>query len=369
MTARKWCAISFCLSLMALVGVGRSWAAGSETQQWENLKAKMSVEGWTQVAEGIFERQMGPTKVERIGYGRQGIARTLRDLNSRLAALNVRYENEPTEDLAGKIEELSGLISRIQQDFQQVPTRLTSAVAAVSGASCTNICYSATADAYPLTATQGVGALAEAKFNSTCGYSGEVYAEVTVKATLNGVLKDMTEQSNPPLSGTSVTATAGEDALGGTSAAVPCFSSAYASVTSTALGISYSTSDTNSSCPAVPQNPTATISGSFSQSFTSTTCRNVTWNASASGGVSPYTYQWKVNGLNVGTGSSYTRNVCYSHSDFTLSLTATGANSLSGSTSRTIDVIYSPNNPDPCTLASSLNVAYPPADPQPCELY
>ena len=334
MIDRKCWTAAICLGLMTLLGGHRLAAAGPVKKQADELKAKMEAEGWTPISDSVFERRLGPNKVEHLGFGREGLAWTINELTRQLESLMLEYESYPSEDLDKAIDDLSVKISNAKREMSDAPDGITSMTEAVAGASCSDICYSATADAYPLTSTQGVGAVAQAKFNSACGYSGDTYAYAYARATQGTVTTTKTQED--PRTGTNVTSSASASWNGG----LDCFSEAYASVLSSALGISYSTSDTNYSCPASP--PSVTMSGPSSANFSTATCSTLTWSASASGGTTPYSYNWYYNGTQVGTGTSYSRSVCYNHADFTIQATVTDSSSpvQSTSASRAVDVTY-----------------------------
>lgn len=338
MTKRKCWPAALCLGLMTLLGAHSLQAASTEREQWLELKTKMEAEGWEQVADSVFERQRGDNKVEHIGYGPKGLAWTIRELKRQLDVLRQEYQNYPSEDLAKVIDELSLKISGARRELRNMPEGMSNVTEFVAGASCSNICYGATADAYHLTNTAGVGAVADAKFNSTCGYSGDTYAYAYARATLNGTTTTVTQSD--PHSGTSVTSYAAAVVNGGSVSGTTCYSTANSYAQSTALGISYSTSDTNDSyCPVPPTPPVSvTIYGTTYEQFSNYNCRSRTWTSSVSGGVSPFTYQWKRDGFVVGSGSSYTGSVCGGDWGFTLELTVTGSNSVSGSDTHYVDV-------------------------------
>lgn len=325
MSRKPWVA-AFCLGAVTLLGGDRLVA--TDSAQLEQLKSKMTKEGWTEVAEGVFERQLGPNKVERIGYGRAGHLWNLADLDRRLERLRHEQELYPSAQLAQIIEELSERIETSKLELRELDfesgKELSNAVEAVTGGSCSSICYSATADAYPLTATQGVGAVANASFNSACGYSGETYAYAYARATV-GTTTSTSSQSDPD-TGTSITSSATATANGGSITGTPCYSEASSYAESTALGISYSTSDTNSSCPLVC---TATISGPTDiYLFKEHICENRTWTVALSGsGCTASSYQWKYNGTVVvsATGSSFTHAVCAPDASAGLEVTVNGA--------------------------------------------
>lgn len=335
MIDRKCWTAAICLGLMTLLGGHRLAAAGPVKKQSDELKAKMVAEGWTPISDSVFERRLGPNKVEHLGFGREGLAWTINELTRQLESMMIEHESYPSEDLDKAIDDLSVKIANAKREMSDAPEGITSMTEAVAGASCSDICYSATADAYPLTSTQGVGAVAQAKFNSACGYSGDTYAYAYARATQGTVTTTKTQED--PRTGTNVTSSASASWNGG----LDCFSEAYASVSSSALGISYSTSDTNYSCP--PPELIVTMSGPSSANFSTATCSTLTWSASASGGTTPYSYNWYYNGTLVGTGASYSRSVCYNHADFTIQATVTDSSSpvQSKSVTRAVDVSFS----------------------------
>jgi hypothetical protein len=306
---------------MTLLGGSRLWAADSKKQAVDEVRTRMKAEGWTEIVDGVFERKLGPNKVEHMGYGRTGLAWIVGEQTQRLENLMREYESYPSDDLAKTIDNLSVSISRMKGQLKDMPDGISSMTANVTGGSCTSICYKATADAYPLTSSQGVGAVADSSFSSTCGYSGDTTAYAYARATLNGTTTIITQTD--PHTGTSVTSHAAASVNGGSITGTPCYSEASASATSTALGISYSTSDTNSSCPA--QNCSVSISGTTYEYFSTATCRSRTWTASASNCGTP-TYQWYKNGVAISgaTSSTYTQNVCYNTASFTLKVLVNG---------------------------------------------
>ncbi len=309
-----------CFGVALFLGGGRELlAAEGDKLQWSLLQGKMKAEGWKQIGEGVFERQLGPGKVERLGYGKEGLAWTIGELRRQMGDLEKEYQAFPSEQLAKVIEDLGVKIAGAQRELKNMPRLMSPFSAAVAGASCANICYSATADAYALTSTQGVAATATAKFNSTCGYSGDTYAYAYARATL-GTTTTTVSQADPK-TGVNVTSSATASVNGGSVSGYPCLSNANSSAISSALGISYSTSASNSSCP-VPS-LSVTILGPTYEYFYALGCRSRTWTASIAGGTAPYTYQWKYNGTVVGTASSYTRSICPYSASFTLDLKVT----------------------------------------------
>lgn len=313
------------------------------TLEKTELQVQMESQGWSQVGSNVFERQLGDGKVEHLGYGAEGLAWTINDLQRHLERLLIEFELYPTIELAETIEGLSAAIARSYQELRtrsrEEASGLTAAPLSLDGASCNGVCYSATADAYPQTSQQGVTATAMAKLTNPCGYSGTTYAYAYARATAGTTLTEVTQQD--PKSGSNITSNAVASVAGG-SGALSCLSSAAALVESSALGFSYSTSHLNDGYCPPPPNPIPLITGTSYEYFTNLTCRSRTWTATATSGVAPYTFQWKVNGVLVATGASYTRSICPANGSFTLALTATGANALAGTTSRTVVVDYEP---------------------------
>src|ERR1700704_2408939 len=108
MFSRKYWASAICLGLMVLIGGSRLWAATTpERQQADEIKAKMKAEGWKQISEGVFERQLGPNKVEHLGYGREGLTWTIGEMNQRIERRRKENEAYPSEKLTKTIDELT----------------------------------------------------------------------------------------------------------------------------------------------------------------------------------------------------------------------------------------------------------------------
>lgn len=335
MRNRTWTAavIAAICSIFALTfALPAAFAADIPTAKgWDAFKAQKVKEGWQEIATGVLERKLGSGKVEHLGVGREGLAFNLTSMMQQLDNLKAEYASYPSEQLARTIDELALAIATARIELPGVPLLAQADFSRIAGPSCSSICYSATADAYPLTATQGVGAVASASFNSTCGYTGNTYAYAYARATL-GTTTTIVSQADPK-SGAAINSSASATVNGGSTPTTPCYSEANSYAQSSTLGISYSTSDTNSTCPA-PINPTVTILGSTYEYFSGTGCRNVTWTSSVSP-TGSYSYQWTYNGTPVGTASSYTRSVCSGNYTFTLGLTASNGTG-SGSDTHTV---------------------------------
>lgn len=343
----KTCLSAGLVLSLASLGIVPSPARAGEDEkaspEWTALVERMESEGWRLVATRVFERPLTGTKVEHLGYGAEGLAWTIGKLSQQRDRLVAESAKFPSKELSAAIEGLSATIRRAVDELATMSGTAGFDELFYTGASCDPICYGATADAYEQTAQQGVGATASARFTNSCGYSGDTYAYAYARATAGTTTSTITQQD--PRTGSSVNSSASASVAGGSISGTPCYSEASAYAQSSTLGISYSTSDVNNGyCPVPANPPSCSINGTSYEYFLNATCRNRTWTASASGGVTPYTYQWKVNGSVVGTGSSYTQSICYYSSGFNLDLVVTGANGLSCTSSRYVYVEYDPGS-------------------------
>jgi hypothetical protein len=307
-----WTAV---LCLIGILGAQHLSAASPEKETWKEIKAQLRAEGWKQISEKVFERQRTDTKVEHLAYGREGLEWSIGELKGRLRSLREEYERHPSEKLAKVIDGLTNRIENAREKLR-VTAEGKSSLSEATTVGCSR-CYSATVDAYPLTGSQGVGAVADAKFSSDCGNVGDTYAYAYARGTVNGTTTLKSQED--PRSGANVTSHAAATMSG----TVDCYSEAFASVQSSALNIFYSTTQNNYSCPAAPALLSVTISGSTNEYFATTACRSRTWTAVVSGGSSPYSYQWYVNGSAVGTASTYTRSICRTTPSFQLRVVVT----------------------------------------------
>lgn len=343
--SRIWTA-ALCLGVMTLLAGRPSQAADPVRQKVDEVKAKMKAEGWKEISDNVYERQLGPNKVEHLGYGRDGLAWTIGEMNRKIVSLNKEYASHPSEKLAQIIADLTIESARTRRALfnldRSTPEGISSMSAAVAGASCSSICYGATANAYPLTSPQqGVAAVADAKFNSTCGYSGDTFAYAYARATLNGTTSTITQSD--PHSGTSVTSYAAASVNGGSVSGIACYSEASSYAQSSGLGISYSTSANNSLCDPPPvQTCSVTISGTSYEYFSGPGCRSRTFTATPSGCAAPVSYSWKIGSTVVGSGSTYTKSICPHTASFTLSVGATPSGGTTVFDTHDVFVEYEP---------------------------
>jgi hypothetical protein len=333
MKMKRMLIAALCFGALTLAGGGRLAAADkAQATADQELRAKMAAQGWKEITLGVFERQLGPNKAEHLGYGREGLVWTIEELNRQHDALQKEYQRYPSEELHKVLDELGVKIAAARRELRNTKSLGSKLDAYSTGCS---ICYGATADAYPLTgaSNQGVGAVADANFSSTCGSSGDTYAYAYARATLNGTTT--THTVSDPHTGTSVTSHAAASVNGASN----CSSSANSYAQSTALGISYTTSTSNSSCPI----PVA-VSGPSTASIGGTSCQTLTWTTTVTGGVPPLTYAWTVDGVASGTSSSVSKTYCGNGTNHTqtvnFAVTVTDSTGNTGSASASTAITY-----------------------------
>ncbi len=261
-------------------------------------------EGWKPVGHGVWQRT-SDGKVETLGFGREGAAWRLADLERRFEFLQTVYDTHPSAELAEALEQHELEIERSEQElasFQPADS--------IGGGDSTNNCniaYGANVDAYALTSSQGAGATASAYFHNDCGFWGDSYAYAYAQATLGTTTT--TYDQRDPRSGTWVDSYATASVEGTHN----CYSEAYGSASSAALNVSYSTSDYNAACPPIVTPLTVSVSGPANVYVANYNCTDATWTAAASGGTPGYSFNWYIDGYYVGSGSSYTTSYCGSN--------------------------------------------------------
>lgn len=306
--------------LLAMLVPGASALAQQEYRPADALDRMMG-EGWTPVAPGVLQRQGEGNRVETFAVGPEGLRWAVREVQSRLAFLRTQYQAHPTGDLRRAIRSLRGEIAKLRQDLAESQDEpLASAME-----KCT-VSHGASADAFPLSSAAGAGANASAFFNTACAYDAETYAYAYARGTANGVINTVIQEV--PRTGSNITSSATASVQGTSN----CLSEAYAYARYAPANIFHSVSDSNTSCTAPP---VASIDGPRQVDFDETTpeCQDPVWSATASGGTPSYSYKWFVDGVQVGTGSSYSRSVCWWDGSFSLSLTVTDSASQSASSS------------------------------------
>lgn len=316
-------------------------------------------EGWVQVAPGILQRDLGPDKVETLGFGAEGLRWKLKELRGHLAYLQAEFARKPSDDLRQGIRNQRAEINRVLKALKTVKSvdDLSSATAAASaGIDCT-IRYGAHVNAFYTTNAQGVNATSDSYFNSNCGQVGEVYAHSHGKARgSNGILYTQTKHDPPQgqiRSGVNVSANGSITPVYGVS---ECYSYSYASMTSYDLGIVYAQSVDNNLCPSpLPPLTLSPLTSNYGSSMYlyGYDCVTVSWTAYASGGTTPYSYSWTANSSStvVGTGQTYSRTFCGSNVNSTGTWTAnvtvrdSSSPQQSISSSHTFTIYYRYRNP------------------------
>ena len=212
---------------------------------------RMLQDGWEKVEPGVLRRDTGGG-VETFTYGPEGLRWRAQKLQERISSLQNEYNRYPSPELAG-------VIASLQAESAQADSGLSAAQSEpfeggeLVAAGCEPT-FGVSAAADPLTGSQGVTARADASYSSPCSDLGNVYAYAYARAT-TGTLMTVKIQEEPKSGGTSLASTATVSVNG----SLDCYSEAYAQASSPALGISYETSDTNSTCPG-PTTPSSTPS-------------------------------------------------------------------------------------------------------------
>lgn len=324
-----------CVSLFSGVRPGLA----QEDRSGNDPLAKLESEGWRIVSNGVLQRELQNNGVETFAFGVEGFTSQLRDARAQLEQLRADLKAHPSAELRRLITTRQKEIASLQRALAMARAAEGRGEGSVLKVDCTvNLGYDASASY--LTSSQGTWGSGSASFSTNCaGFSGEVYAEAIAKATTGGGLVVQT-YTDGPRSGSSVSASAYASVGGGSY----CESTGYGRVISYNLNpTTYTRSAANYSCPQV-SSPSPTINGT--NYIYVSACVSTTWTSSVSGGTSPYSYQWTWNGVNVGTGSSYTRSICpgasYSYTTNTLGLTVTDSGSRQGSTSMSVDVEKDP---------------------------
>lgn len=283
--------------------------------------------GWVQVSSGVLTRDLGHGKLEVLGFGAEGLQYRLQEMRKHLRHLRATYDQYPTPELKDALRAQRAEIRRLMERLEtaKAADEIDATTKAAAGIDCT-INYGAHVNAFALSGTaQGVGANADAYFNSNCGQRGEVwstsYGEAR-RADNSFWTATKTDPLSGVYSGTNVRSTGSISVNGVTS----CFSYAYASMTSYDIGVVYEQRVENRTCPA-PVNP---LNNSVSSNYGSyielygTQCLTVTWTSNPTGGTSPYTYSW-TSGTSttvLGTAKTYSRTFCGSNTNTTTSFTA-----------------------------------------------
>lgn len=306
--------------------------------------AQLQSQGWKIFNDGVLRRERRPNEIETFVFGAKGFTWKLQDLRAQYVKLLAAYRATPTPELKRTIANHRKEITSTMRMIERARAAEKQGLADDLKVSCTiNFGYNATAGAR--TDVQGTWGEGTASFGANCaGFTGEVYAYATATVWVSGGPYTHAV-TDGPRSGANVSARAYASAAGGS----PCDSYSYGSMTSNNLNpSSYSMAATNSSCPGAP--PTITISsGPITIDLRVSLCKTVTWGSTVTGGTSPYTYSWKANNYQVGSGSSLSMTVCRGdyYGGFTLVAKVTDSLARWDDDSRWVTVLE-PECTDPC---------------------
>lgn len=247
MTKRLLAGLLSCLSLLVFAFPSLAQPVRDAA---DDPLVKLEKAGWKIVQDGVLQRQMQPGETETFVFGSEGFTWKLRELGGQLAVLQREFKANPTPELRRAIASHRKAIASTLKTLERARTAEADGEVIVPKTDCIpSFRHKATASAK--TDTQGTKATASATFSvaSGCDISGEVYTYAFAKTTVSGAPSTMTV-TDGPRSGATVSATASADRNGGPE----CESYAFASVTSNAMSpTSSSVSQTNESCPVVPQ--------------------------------------------------------------------------------------------------------------------
>jgi hypothetical protein len=334
---KKLCLACLLLCLALISSTHPALAREAQKSSNGDLLSQLQREGWKIVRIGVLQRELVRGQVESFVFGPEGFTWKLKDLRQHLRKVQRELQVRPTPELRQAVIGFQKEIASTQKMIQIARAAEDLGKTSVDKVSC-SLSFSYDATASYGTSVQGTFGNASASFTGGCGFTGQVYATAYSKVTVNGAPTTKTV-TDGPRSGANVSASAFASLNGGP----VCESTAYASMTSSSLNpSSYTISASNSVCPA-PATLTASINGPTYVG--ADVCTTTTWTAAATGGTTPYTYQWTWNGTAVGTASSYSRTTCpglnYSDTFNTLGLTVTDSTSpthLSKSASLTVEV-------------------------------
>jgi len=338
-------AFVFCCATM---GASHQASAASGNQ---DLLEQMQREGWTVVAPGVLQRDLAHGKVETLGFGADGLRFRIQQDAEFLSFLRQEYANHPAPNVRKAIRSVKEEIERFTKALEtaksidEVEGLASMSEKASGGIDCT-IKYGAHVNAFPLGgSSQGVGASADAYFNSNCGQTGEVTAfSYSTAMGADNVVRTATH--NDPLSGyrsgSNVTATTSDSVVGVSN----CYSTARATMTSYDLGVTYDQSVENRSCPATVTPPSVSVSSNSANPLYiyEYDCATITWTATGSYGSTPYSYAWYSGSTYLGAGATYSKTFCgnnvSSTQTYTITANLTDSGARTASASHTTTIYY-----------------------------
>jgi hypothetical protein len=198
---------------------------------------QMYAEGWQKVEKGVLQRDTGGGELETFSYGAEGLQWVAQRYKEQVASLERRYDADPSEDLAGLIDQIEGQILLLEGTIDSAPT--AESFAGESLAAC-NVSYG---DSYggdsfagSQIGAQGVTATASAYFHNNCGYVGDTFTTAHAEAIAATGQTSIT-QSDPKNGGAWIDSYSSASANGSSG----CWAWAQGSVTVSALSINYQT--------------------------------------------------------------------------------------------------------------------------------
>jgi len=321
--------------------------------------------GFQQIQPSIFEREVdGGFSYETVVYGIDGHEWLLGQQQSFLETLEARYELYPDVELLDailaqerRIAETEALIAEwraaeagntsagsVSEGLTSVRLGAEEVISMAEATTCTTTLQRSGA-AGP--GASGPTASGGSSFSDNCGETGTVSATATAQGT-DSTGNTVTYTDDCPSktgSGVSCSSSASVNAVSN------CFSNGQGSVT---FGFfTYTVSRSNSICRLL----TATLSGTTYIYVPAYSIGLGSWSVSASGGTTPYTYQWFFNNSPVGTNStSYGRSFPHPgygttvYYNVKVTVTDNSSPQQAVTKSLTVQVVYAPviSNCDPC---------------------
>jgi hypothetical protein len=328
----------FVLSFLCLASMIFVPRAGS-AQQVQPLEPEwlrqMYEEGWVKAQEGVLQRDTGGGQLETFSYGAEGLQWVIEGYAQQLSFLEDRYNEVPSEDLAGLIEKVQGEIDELSENLDASPS--AEAFDGSALAECTEVAFGGDASAGSTQSPRGVTAAANAFFHTNCtGTIGDTFAVAYAEATDPATAVHTVVSQDDPLQGTWIDSSVTASAPGSTG----CYSWGQASVTMNGNSVFQTPLKENYACPSPVQ---ATITGPATVTadyYINNGCVNVTWTASATQGNPGYTYQWYIGTALQGSGTTLTKSYCNDNTSVTVRVVATDTQGGTDDATFTTDLRY-----------------------------
>ena len=334
MNLRSLFVVPFLCLLLMILGANAGSAQQVQPLEPEWLQ-QMYAEGWEKVQEGVLRRDTGGGEFETFSYGTEGLQWVIEGHAQNLAFLEERYNEAPSEDLAGVIERLRGEIDKLSEALESAPS--AEAFDGSAMAECTEKAYGAQVSAGPTGSPRGVTATATAYYHTSCaGLTGSTFALAHAEVVDPVTMVNPAITESDPSEGTWIDSSA-TVSLAGSSG---CLSYADAQVIFNDYSVYQPPTAQNSACPLPIQ---ATIAGPVTATadyYVNNGCVNVTWTASATRGNLGYTYQWYIGTALQGTGTTLTKSYCNASTSATVRVVATDTRGWSDDATFTTNIVY-----------------------------